>query len=444
MKSKLKKSLAFVLAFVMVFTIVGVQLPVTASAETKIALSCKTKRVAIGGTYTLTVEGVSDDNAIYMWASSNRKVATVSTVSKEGVVTGIEEGTATIKCKIKMSDKSTQILSCKVTVLEQEPATSIKISNAKFDENNVHTIVVGENYDFNRKLSPAKSNDKTYWYIQDKEYAEVDSQGVVTAKKAGTTVLFAKVGIDRISAEEATNTVTDFVCLNIVEPTSTPEEPKTEEPKQEETSSDVEAMVQAMKAANVNDYVTFGTYEQDNVKDNGPEAIEWRVLDKKDGKVLLLSNYALEYKAYNEEYSEEVTWETCTLRKWLNEEFYNTAFTSAEKEYIAESCIINTISEQNKSAMSSDGNPTYDNVFLLSVDEVTTYMGPSLYEGEGRLVEVTQYAKPDKTGLVYGFWLLRSSGEGRVGIVNKWGEIMSDMVDNYSDVVRPAIWVEVE
>ena len=50
MKSKLKKSLAFLLAFVMVFTIVGVQLPVTASAETKIALSCKTKRVAIGGT----------------------------------------------------------------------------------------------------------------------------------------------------------------------------------------------------------------------------------------------------------------------------------------------------------------------------------------------------------------------------------------------------------
>ena len=444
MKSKLKKSLAFLLAFVMVFTIVGVQLPVTASAETKIALSCKTKRVAIGGTYTLTVEGVSDDNAIYMWASSNRKVATVSTVSKEGVVTGIEEGTATIKCKIKMSDKSTQILSCKVTVLEQEPATSIKISNAKLDENNVHTIVVGENYDFNRKLSPAKSNDKTYWYIQDKEYAEVDSKGVVTAKKAGTTVLIAKVGIDRISAEESTNTVIDSVCLNIVEPTSTPEEPKTEKPKQEETSSDVEAMVQAMKTANVNDYVTFGTYEQDNVKDNGPEAIEWRVLDKKDGKVLLLSNYALEYKAYNEEYSEEVTWETCTLRKWLNEEFYNTAFTSAEKQYIAESCIINTISEQNKSAVSSDGNPTYDNVFLLSVDEVTTYMGPSLYEGEGRLVEVTQYAKPDKTGLVYGFWLLRSSGEGRVGIVNKWGEIMSDMVDNYSDVVRPAIWVEVE
>ena len=444
MKSKLKKSLAFLLAFVMVFTIVGVQLPVTASAETKIALSCKTKRVAIGGTYTLTVEGVSDDNAIYMWASSNRKVATVSTVSKEGVVTGIEEGTATIKCKIKMSDKSTQILSCKVTVLEQEPATSIKISNAKLDENNVHTIVVGENYDFNRKLSPAKSNDKTYWYIQDKEYAEVDSKGVVTAKKAGTTVLIAKVGIDRISAEESTNTVIDSVCLNIVEPTSTPEEPKTEEPKQEETSPDVETMLQAMKAANVNDYVTFGTYEQDNVKDNGPEAIEWRVLDKKDGKVLLLSNYALEYKAYNEEYSEEVTWETCTLRKWLNEEFYNTAFTSAEKQYIAESCIINTISEQNKSAVSSDGNPTYDNVFLLSVDEVTTYMGPSLYEGEGRLVEVTQYAKPDKTGLVYGFWLLRSSGEGRVGIVNKWGEIMSDMVDNYSDVVRPAIWVEVE
>ena len=39
MKSKLKKSLAFLLAFVMVFTIVGVQLPAIANAATKIAFS---------------------------------------------------------------------------------------------------------------------------------------------------------------------------------------------------------------------------------------------------------------------------------------------------------------------------------------------------------------------------------------------------------------------
>ena len=52
-------------------------------------------------------------------------------------------------------------------------------------------------------------------------------------------------------------------------------------------------------SVNIGDYVTFGTYEQDNNLKNGAEAIEWQVLDKKDCKVLLLSKYALDAKPYN-------------------------------------------------------------------------------------------------------------------------------------------------
>jgi uncharacterized repeat protein (TIGR02543 family) len=65
----------------------------------------------------------------------------------------------------------------------------------------------------------------------------------------------------------------------------------------------------------------FGTYEQDNNLANGAEDIEWLVLEKKDGKALLLSKYALVTKPYNEE-DTDVTWESCTLRSWLNGEFY--------------------------------------------------------------------------------------------------------------------------
>ena len=59
--------------------------------------------------------------------------------------------------------------------------------------------------------------------------------------------------------------------------------------------------------------VTFGRYEQDGDKENGPEEIEWVLLDVQDGKALLLSKYGLEAKPYNTEYT-DVTWETCTLR----------------------------------------------------------------------------------------------------------------------------------
>ena len=217
MKNRMKKSLAFLLAFVMAFTVVGVQLPVTVEVEaaTKIAFSCTAKTVAVGGTYTLVVQGVQDKKATYTWSSSNKKVATVS---KNGVVKGVSEGSTTVKCKIIMSDESTKTLSCKVKVKEQKAATSVKISNAKLGTINAHTIVVGESYDFNRTLSPSNSNDKTYWYVLNEEYAEVDSNGVVTAKKEGITMLIARTGIDRVDAESKMNEIIDYIHLNLVAP----------------------------------------------------------------------------------------------------------------------------------------------------------------------------------------------------------------------------------
>ena len=51
--------------------------------------------------------------------------------------------------------------------------------------------------------------------------------------------------------------------------------------------------------------VAFGRYEQDGNEENGPEEIEWVVLDVQDGKVLLLSKYGLEVKPYNTEHYTE-------------------------------------------------------------------------------------------------------------------------------------------
>ena len=445
MKNKMKKSLAILLAFMMVFTAVGVQIPVTVQAATKVAFSCTKKTVAIGGTYTLTVQGVKDKKAKYAWSSSDKKIATVS---KAGVVTGVAEGSTTIKCKITMSDKSTKTLSCKVTVKEQKAATSVKISNAKLDENNVHTIVVGESYDFNRKLSPSKSNDKTYWYIQDEEYAEVNSGGVVTAKKAGTTTLIAKVGIDRVSAEESGNKVVDSVRLKIVEPSvNTPE------------------FIQKMSKASVGDYVTFGSYEQDNNMANGAEAIEWQVLDKKDGKVLLLSKYILDCKKYNEVFK-YVTWETCTLRSWLNNEFYNSAFNNNEQNYITTAYLTN---EDNPVSGTYGGNNTYDKVFLLSLAEATTYFSsnkPMYSSGtylsdSKRAAKDTEYVKAkgkandDVLYYCEGLWWLRTPGEEGSNYQGLGGPdticvspdgfingIIGCRVQVINGGIRPAIWVK--
>lgn len=80
----------------------------------------------------------------------------------------------------------------------------------------------------------------------------------------------------------------------------------------------------------VGHYVSFGKYEQDNNTSNGKEKIEWLVLEVKDGKALVISKYALDCKPYNTS-STNVTWETCSLRNWLNNDFINSAFSATEK-----------------------------------------------------------------------------------------------------------------
>src|SRR5574344_486799 len=77
--------------------------------------------------------------------------------------------------------------------------------------------------------------------------------------------------------------------------------------------------------------IKFGNYWQTN--DKNKEIIRWKVLAKENGKILLISKYALDCKPYHKN-SCNVTWEECTLRKWLNSEFINNAFSEEEQQII--------------------------------------------------------------------------------------------------------------
>ena len=80
------------------------------------------------------------------------------------------------------------------------------------------------------------------------------------------------------------------------------------------------------------DTILFGAYEQDNDPDNGHELIEWIVLevDEANHRLWVVSRYGLDAQPYNAE-AAEVTWQTCTLREWLNGTFFDTAFTPEEQ-----------------------------------------------------------------------------------------------------------------
>ena len=80
----------------------------------------------------------------------------------------------------------------------------------------------------------------------------------------------------------------------------------------------------------------FGSYEQNNIRSDGAEPIEWIVLDVKSDRILLLSQYALDSERYHYR-KESVSWDTCSVRDWLNTTFYEEAFTCSEQRIILSS-----------------------------------------------------------------------------------------------------------
>ncbi|MBR4342938.1 MAG: hypothetical protein IKP88_09595 [Lachnospiraceae bacterium] len=110
------------------------------------------------------------------------------------------------------------------------------------------------------------------------------------------------------------------------------------------------------------DIITFGAYEQDGNFYNGREPIEWVVLKKTKKQIFVVSKYVLDRLPYNNQQT-NVTWETCTLRKWLNDKFYNAAFNKSEKHMIKTTTVENY---DNAEKDTPGGEDTNDKVFLLS------------------------------------------------------------------------------
>ena len=129
-------------------------------------------------------------------------------------------------------------------------------------------------------------------------------------------------------------------------------------------------------------YIYFGNYYQSDANGQTKDPIKWRVLSNADGKLFLLSDQNLDVFEYHKEY-EAVTWETSTMRSWLNglannkgngenaidytnDNFLDTAFSASEQTAIEDTTVVNN---DNPSHGTEGGNNTTDKVFLLSIEE---------------------------------------------------------------------------
>lgn len=188
-----------------------------------------------------------------------------------------------------------------------------------------------------------------------------------------------------------------------------------------------------IRKADVGDTVVFGDYHGSN---------EWIVLDKRDGKTLLISKYCLDAKEYNTR-RESVTWEDSSIRKWLNEEFIIESFSKKEQIMICDTYLQN---QDNPEYGTNGGNGTIDKVFLLSIDEATKYFA----NDEARKGIATDYANENGAWVLSSagyWWWLRSPGKYQDygTYVGSEGSIYCEgnTVNGGVFCVRPAMWINV-
>lgn len=187
------------------------------------------------------------------------------------------------------------------------------------------------------------------------------------------------------------------------------------------------------------------------------EPLKWRVLNASTGLVVCDSiidsqpynNYFLEvYEVYDEcwEYWGDSNkkhyasnWEYSSLRAWLNNDFYNTAFSKTQQGRIQ------MLIRENKCPWDSkyDSNPTSDKITLLSDDDVfnTSYgFSSSNSNDTARYRKETDYAKCQGLEIDYPNWRLRSP-ERSYGTANVtfFGDVLYAPVDCTHEGVVPAL-----
>lgn len=194
-------------------------------------------------------------------------------------------------------------------------------------------------------------------------------------------------------------------------------------------------------AAQVGQRIEFGTYEQDSIWDDKTtrekDPIRWIVLEKQDDRILVVSSLILDIHSYDESYSDVVTWEKCSLRRWLNNTFINNAFNATERKLILEAEVP---ADKHPDCDTDPGNATTDQIFLLSASEYLKYF---TYDGISRFSDYADTMREDRR---YQTWWLRTPGEdGQTEVFCDSGNMFDGSWYRDPDGgVRPAMWISLE
>ena len=191
--------------------------------------------------------------------------------------------------------------------------------------------------------------------------------------------------------------------------------------------------------------------------------LQWRVIDAKKGILLCetiidsrpMNDYVLE--SGTDEYGETAFWGDAgktryandyaqsDLRRWLNNDFLNTAFSPEEQAVLTYTKLDNSADDSvSRSGYGSD--TTNDRVFLLSYAEAQN-AAYGFTDNDSRMAKGSGYAKCQGLAVTssYSPWLLRSPGNSsrNVILVNYKGKLFTSNYSYAADHgIRPAISVD--
>lgn len=154
--------------------------------------------------------------------------------------------------------------------------------------------------------------------------------------------------------------------------------------------------------------------------------LSWRVLLREEGRALALCESLAALLPYHPAL-EEVSWESCALRRWLNTVFLPLSFTEGEREHILPTRVE---TPDNPNFGTPGGNAAEDRLFLLSAEEASALLPDDAHRALGR------------------WWWLRTPGfdNSFAAAVTPEGAVVriGSFVDTDSYAVRPAMWIEAE
>lgn len=197
-----------------------------------------------------------------------------------------------------------------------------------------------------------------------------------------------------------------------------------------------DAELDVLKNANVHDTVLFGRYE---IKPGipGKERVEWIVVKKENGKIMLLAKEGLESSAYNSSHK-EVDFTSSTVYELLNLYMYDAMFSSGEKKHIVEN-------EDSTGYLSLMSVGEANEFFANDEDRQLMSTGYALKKG-ANVNTPSKINSWDYKDYRTSWWWLRGEKDITAPAVSPEGEILfaEKYVNRPNGAVRPIVWVNIE